>query len=123
MKKLLCFVMALSGCLFIVFSCSKKSEDELNGGATCDSANMKFTANIKPILQSFCFSCHGNGLSQNGINFDTYAGVKAVADNGKLVGAITHAAGFSPMPQNASKLSDCNINKIKDWVNSGALNN
>jgi hypothetical protein len=46
-----------------------------------------------------------------------------VADNGKLVGAITHAAGFLPMPQSAPKLSDCNINKIKDWVNRGALNN
>ena len=84
---------------------------------------MTYAANIKPILQNACFSCHGNGLSQNGINFDTYSGVKAVADNGKLVGAITHASGFSPMPQSAPKLSDCNINKIKDWVNQGAPNN
>jgi hypothetical protein len=109
--------------LVVVFSCSKKNEEELGGNTTCNSTNMTFAANIKPILQNACFSCHGNGLSQNGINFDTYAGVKAVADNGKLVGAITHASGFSPMPQSAPKLSDCNINKIEDWVNHGALNN
>lgn len=109
--------------LLLVFSCSKKNEEELGAGATCDSNNMTYAANIKPILQNACFSCHGNGLSQNGINFDTYSGVKAVADNGKLVGAITHASGFSPMPQSAPKLSDCNINKIKDWVNQGAPNN
>ena len=109
--------------LLLVFSCSKKNEEELGVGATCDSNNMTYAANIKPILQNACFSCHGNGLSQNGINFDTYSGVKAVADNGKLVGAITHASGFSPMPQSAPKLSDCNINKIKDWVNQGAPNN
>ena len=84
---------------------------------------MTYTADIKPIIQSACFSCHGNGQSQNGINFDTYAGVKAVVDNGKLIGAITHASGFSPMPKGGAKLSDCNISKIQDWISRGALNN
>ena len=122
MKKFCSFLPVLL-ILVVVLSCSKKNEEELSGGTTCNSTNMTYDTNIKPILQSACFSCHGNGLSQDGINFDTYAGVKAVADNGKLVGAITHASGFSPMPQSAPKLSDCNINKIKDWVNHGALNN
>jgi hypothetical protein len=105
------------------FSCSKKNEQELGVGAVCDTNNMSYSADIIPILESICFSCHGNGLSENGINFDTYSGVKAVADNGKLVGAISHAAGFVAMPQSAPKLSDCNINKIKSWVNAGAANN
>ena len=108
----------------LLFSCSKKNEEELGGNNnTCESTNMAFATDIKPILQNFCFGCHGNGLSQNGINFDTYAGVKAVAENGKLVGAISHASGFVAMPQSAAKLSECNINKIKNWVSSGALNN
>lgn len=109
--------------LCIVFSCSKNNEQDLGGTNACNSTNMTFAADIKPILQNYCFSCHGNGLSQNGISFDTHAGVKAVAGNGKLVGSITHAAGFLPMPQSAPRLSDCNINKIKDWINRGALNN
>ena len=119
-KKLLVFVLFL-----MIFSCSKKNEEELGGpvNETCESTNMTFIANIKPILQNFCFGFHGNGFSQNGINFDTYAGVKAVADNGKLVGAISHASSFVAMPQSAAKLSECNINKIKNWVSSGALNN
>jgi hypothetical protein len=122
MKKV--FVLSLV-LLFIMFSCSKKNEQEMGEGTatTCETANMTFATNIKPILQNFCFGCHGNGLFQNGINFDTYAGVKTVADNGKLVGAISHASGFVAMPQSAPKLSECNINKIKNWVNSGALNN
>lgn len=122
MKKV-CFALFLL--LFVFFSCSKKNEDELGGNNnnTCVSTNMSFTTNIKPILQNFCFSCHGNGLSQNAVNFDTYAGVKAVADNGKLVGTISHASGFVAMPQSGPKLSECNIDKIKSWVTSGALNN
>ena len=120
------FPVALMLLVFaLVFSCSKKNEEEMTNGSTtsCNSTNMTFATDVKPILQNNCFSCHGNGLSQNGINFDTYAGVKAVADNGKLIGAINHSAGFSPMPQGAPKLSSCNIAKIQDWVNRGALNN
>jgi hypothetical protein len=123
MKRLFYFFLALFGSVVIIYSCSKKNEEDIGGNTTCNSSNMTYTANIKPILQSFCFSCHGNGLSQNGVNFDTYAGVKTVVDNGKLIGVITHAAGFPPMPQGGAKLSDCNISKIQDWINHGALNN
>ena len=121
MKRLGSFLW-LSSVVLILAGCAKDNEEELVGNTSCNSANMTFTS-IKPILQNACFSCHGNGQSQNGINFDSYAGVKVVADNGKLVGSITHAAGFKPMPQGAPKLSDCDINKIKDWVSRGALNN
>ena len=123
MKKLISVSLALVMFLFIVFSCSKENEQELGAGSICETSNMTYAANIQPILENFCYSCHGRGLFQNGINFDTYAGVKAVADNGKLVGAISHSAGFVAMPQSAPKLSDCNINRIKAWVNSGAPNN
>ncbi len=109
--------------LFLMISCSKNNEQELGAGIICETNKMAYAANIQPILQNFCYTCHGMGLSQGGISLDTYAGVKAVADNGKLVGAISHASGFVPMPQNAPKLSDCNINRIKAWVNSGAPNN
>src|SRR5215203_2453815 len=109
--------------LFTIFSCTKENEQELGSGVVCETTNMTYAANIQPILENFCYGCHGRGLSQNGINFDTHAGVKAVADNGKLVGAISHASGFVAMPQSAPKLSDCNINKIKAWVIAGAPNN
>jgi hypothetical protein len=45
------------------------------------------------------------------------------ADNGDLIGNITHAPGHVPMPYGLPKLPDCEINKFIDWVNNGALNN
>lgn len=113
----------------LIISCSKSNEESQNtgggsgGGNNCDTVNMMFTANVLPILKTNCYSCHGNGQVNGGVNFDTYAGVKAVADNGRLIGAITHAQGFSPMPKGMSKLSDCNINKIRSWIGRGTLNN
>ena len=123
MKKLISVSLVVSVLLLIVFSCAKENEQELGAGFTCETSNMTYTKSIQPILESFCYNCHGRGLSQNGINFDTYSGVKAVADNGKLVGAVSHASGFVAMPQSAPKLSDCNIKKIKSWVDAGAPNN
>ena len=119
----------------IIFSCSKSGDDTTGGNTggnntgggtnpgTCDTVNMQYTAHVKPILQGNCYSCHGNGQSNGGVTLDTYNGVKAVADNGKLIGVITHAAGYKPMPQGGAKLSDCNINKIRSWINRGGLNN
>src|SRR5215213_4270870 len=113
MKKLISVSVVLVVLLFIVFSCAKENEQELGAGFTCETSNMSYTKSIQPILESFCYDCHGRGLSQNGINFDTYTGVKTVADNGKLVGAISHSSGFVAMHKSAPRLSDCNIKKIK----------
>lgn len=129
MKKTAYYLLfiVLSSCLWL--ACTKANEESLKpnspggGGNNCDTVAMKYAANIKPILQSACYSCHGNGLNSGGVTLDTYAGVKAVAGNGRLMGAITHASGYAPMPQGGSKLSDCNINKIRGWINHGALNN
>ncbi len=89
----------------------------------CDTANVTFAATIRPILQLSCTSCHAGGNPPGQVNLSNYSGVKAAADNGKLVGSITHASGFSAMPEGGAKLPDCTINKIKAWVNSGAPNN
>ena len=129
MKKL--FLIGIILTSLIVISCSKSNEETLQqntngntGGNNCDTVNMKYAADVLPIIQANCYSCHGNGLSQNGVSLDSYAKVKAQADNGNLIGVITHADGYPPMPQGgAAKLSDCNINKIRSWINRGALNN
>jgi hypothetical protein len=46
-----------------------------------------------------------------------------VAQNGKLYGAVNHSPGYSPMPKGGTKLSACNISKIKAWIDGGSLNN
>lgn len=123
------FILQLIGILLLV-SCSKSNEEEQvpNGGPgggnnNCDTVNITFSAGVLPILKANCYSCHGNGQVNGGVNFDTYTGVKTVADNGRLIGAITHAQGYTPMPQGGTKLSNCNINKIKSWIARGTKDN
>jgi hypothetical protein len=124
-KKARTFLSILTASILLVIGCSKSSEDKLDPPTqtSCDTANMTYSTDIKPILQANCYGCHGNGNTEGGVTLGSYESVKGVVDNGNLIGTITHAAGYPPMPDGGGKLSDCDINKIKAWINSGASNN
>ena len=115
----------------LLVSCSKSNEDDLDGNtggnnppATCVTTNMKYATDIAPIIQANCFSCHSNAnMSISGISLEGHANLIKKVNDGALLGAINHAAGFTPMPQGGAKLSACIINKIKAWVDDGAQNN
>lgn len=93
-------------------------------GNTCDTSAITLSIDINNILSASCFSCHGgDAASGGGIKLEQYSVIKAYADNGRLLSSITHDGRASAMPQDASKLSDCNINKFRAWINAGAPNN
>ena len=98
------------------------AKNEICGTGTCDSVNVTYSQTISPIIQTHCLGCHNNNSAAKVPKFTSYAGVAAVAQNGKLVGAITRQPNFIPMPQ-VGKLTACQISQIRKWVNDGALNN
>jgi cytochrome c553 len=137
MKRYFVIFSAIALVSFTVIACSKDNEQDVanngsnngnngsNGGNnnSCDTANVKFSTGVLPILQANCYSCHGNGQVNGGVALDNFNTVRTRALNGSLIGVITHAQGYPAMPQGGAKLSDCNINKIRSWINNGAQNN
>jgi hypothetical protein len=111
--------------VFFLWACTYHNEEELYGSqaGTCDTTTVSYTADILPLLQSSCYACHSQAASLGGVNIEGHSRVKLYADNGRLLGAASHAPGFSPMPKNGSKLPACEINKIRRWINLGAPNN
>lgn len=89
----------------------------------CDTTIFTYSAAVKPIMDNKCTGCHNPGNLGGNIDLSTYNAVKIVALNGKLFGSISHQAGYSPMPKNAAKLSDCEIAQIQKWIAAGSLNN
>jgi len=89
----------------------------------CDSSNVTFNGSIKPIINNKCLGCHSSAAPQGNINYSTYAGVKAKVDDGRLWGAINHLPGFSALPKNGNKLSECEITQFRKWIAAGAPNN
>jgi cytochrome c553 len=89
----------------------------------CDSTVFTFSGAVKPLIDNKCVGCHNASNLGGGIDLSTYATVKVVALNGKLLGSIKQQSGFSAMPKNGNKLSDCEITQVNKWITAGALNN
>jgi hypothetical protein len=124
------FILAVSitGATIFFWSCYYDSKEflfpEINDG--CDTINITFALSVAPVLDQYCLSCHGNSTAASygsNIKLEDYTDVKAQADNGKLIGSISHESGYSPMPKGASKLDNCIITAIKQWIDAGAQNN
>jgi hypothetical protein len=117
-------ILALSVITFSIISgCYYHKEDALYG-SNCDTSNVTYSTTIKNLLTNYgCLGCHVGGNPPGGINLETYSNVKVMVDNGRLYGAITHSPGFRPMPDGAAKMNDCDIKKVKAWIDSGAPNN
>ena len=121
MNRISFFLLILS--VVLATGCYYDVEEELYPNGNCDTTQVKYTT-INGLLNNYgCMGCHVGGSSSGGILLGNYTQVKASVTNGKLWGAINHLPGFSPMPQGSNKMSTCDINKFKAWIDSGAPNN
>lgn len=120
------FVFALISLFALAFyfnSCKHEPEDSPqpgNGGENppegCDSLFVTYANNVVPIFESKCNWCHSGDLPDGNIDLTDFDQVSIIAQNGALIGALEHQAGFSPMPKDGDKLSLCEIEIIKIWI-------
>lgn len=89
----------------------------------CDTSSFTYSAVVAPMMATYCNGCHNPSSLGGGINLSTYTALKTQALNGKLVGSITHATGYSAMPKSGNKLLDCQIRQVQKWIQAGSLNN
>ena len=89
----------------------------------CDTTDISYTVDVKPIMQSKCNGCHSGNFPSAGLDLTSYSSMANIALNGQLYGVIAHLPGYSPMPQSGNKLPDCEIAQIRSWINQGAPNN
>jgi hypothetical protein len=115
-KILLLLAVVLPGCYY-------DHEETLYPQGECVTTGTSYAQDIVPVIQQQCYVCHSAAVNTGNITLEGHANLVNYAMNGRLLGAIRHESGFVPMPQNAPKLSDCNIAKIEQWITDGALNN
>ncbi len=124
-RKLIVPAIALLTAMFFS-SCYYDKADILypSSGTGCDTVlAVSYSQQVVPMLAQQCYSCHTGSSPSGGILMGTYATDKALADNGKLYGTISYASGYSPMPEGAPKMSDCQLAIIKKWIDASAPNN
>lgn len=122
-KLMMKYLVSILVLLLLLEGCYYDDKELLDPTPACDTTIVTYSGSINPLINAYCTGCHAGPNAPLSINLTTYAGVKAQADNKKLMGTISHSAGFSPMPKNGAQLSSCNIARIRKWIAAGAPNN
>jgi hypothetical protein len=111
------FAWTLTGCYY-------DNEEELYPSQiTCDTTNVTYSNTVKGIVDFSCTSCHNPNNKSGNVDLSNHAALAASVNSGKFLSSIVHDGKASKMPQGAPKLDACKIEKIKNWINKGALNN
>jgi hypothetical protein len=104
-------IMSFSGCYY---------DDEANlypGG--CDTTNITYSGTIAQIMSNNCNTCHNGSAEPFLIITDNYTDLKSISeDNNRLWRAVNHESDF-PMPKDRPPLSDCDLSKIRIWIDNG----
>lgn len=121
-------LLALAGTALLLGACASQNGEDLlaSGGLpapACDTAHVTYAGTVAPLLQQQCSGCHGGSQPAAGFAVGSYAQVRARADNGQLLGTLTHAPGYAPMPKGGAQLAACDLAKLRQWVAAGAPNN
>ncbi len=106
-------------------SCANNKKELLSA---CDSVNVKFAADIKPIIENNCYNCHAAANYTNfggNIKLENYDDIYSFVDTtvGSGGGILLFDVKTGRMPKGRSKLVDCETAKIEKWIKDGALNN
>lgn len=104
----------------VVSSCTKDKVPPTVVDATCTDT-ISFSADILPIMQNNCTSCHDSNNASGGYDLSNHAGV--TQNTAKVLGSMMQDGSASSMPQGAPKLADSLIQKVNCWINQGAKNN
>lgn len=126
--KLLFYPFLLVFCLGVTVGCEHDPEEmTVETGSTCPTGTVSFASEIAPIIKTNCGvpGCHvpggnGNGAFVSGPNAEVdYAVVKSKVDGSSFNNRVLVQ---KDMPQGGS-LTECELNRITEWLNAGAPNN
>ncbi len=113
MKKLLLLLMVAA--VTLVTSC--KDEDD------CDTSGVTYTNTVKEIFDTNCAlsGCHSAAELTTQGSLETYEHAVIFVSFDRILGAINHTEGFTPMPNppGTDQLDECTIDQIEAWITDG----
>jgi hypothetical protein len=102
-------------------SCYKDNKASMYpSSATCDTTTVTWTSDIQPLVNNSCATsgCH-DASGAGGYALNNYAGVKTMVDNQRFITVMVNGT----MPRGGATMDACSINKVRAWINRGALQN
>lgn len=84
-------------------------------------ARAHFDKEIEPLLQEYCFDCHGDGAKKGGVAFDELESDAALLKPDFWVKVLRNVrAGLMPPPRKPRPSAD-EVAKLEQWIKSDAL--
>ena len=122
MKNYIKFLPVIFISVVLFNSCYYDSEEELYkfSKTGCDTTNVTYTLTIAPIIQSSCVGCHSGASPSGNLSLQNYNEIVSAVNSKSLYTRITSTS--NPMPS-AGLMDECNIKKIKIWIDSSMPNN
>jgi hypothetical protein len=116
---------------FCVLSCTYKKYNDINPSGPVNNSAISYATDIKPILITYCFgvgaqTCHVTSSNQGASgDFTTYAGLNSKVTNGTIQSRVFSSGGGMPPSYSSgpTTMTATDLQKFKDWVTQGALNN
>lgn len=111
-----CVIAAIVLC---IFACPARGEDP-------SAAIADYHKKVKPILQRYCFDCHGNGSDEGGVSFDTFSTDREILERKNLWLAVLDnvRAGLMPPPKDVDadfRPTAEEQRQLVNWIKSGAF--
>ena len=128
MKPAIIVAMALAGFAHAVQA--KLTPEQIQKLPPAAAQQIDFTRDIKPILETSCVKCHGQGKDKGGFRIDTRELLVKSGDNGPAVLAgksvesylIELVSGLDPdnvMPVKGSRLTATQVGLLRAWIDQG----
>ena len=124
--------------LITIFLVSASAFSILQGNSTdhesrldaTPSADISYSKDVYPILESRCSKCHMGEFTSKNLNMETYESLMAGSQNGPVIVAgsareslLAQKILTGKMPKRGPKLTPEQVQIIIDWINAGAQNN
>ena len=81
-----------------------------------------FASDVKPILEEFCYGCHGAGAKKGGVTLDAFADETAARRDTKLwLAALKNVRSGIMPPAGEPKPSIADRKQLEQWIKYGAF--
>jgi hypothetical protein len=94
------------------------------------SAQVSFSSDVMPILQTYCIECHGGRRIREGLDMRTHESLLNGSRHGPVLtpgdaneSLFIELIVKGEMPDRGPKVTPAELQMLIDWVNQGALNN
>jgi mono/diheme cytochrome c family protein len=97
---------------------------------TSSGEAVSYSKEILPILETSCVKCHGVEKVSRGLDLTSYEKAMAGSVKGPVIqpgdannSSLVKVIEQGKMPKQGTKLTEAQLELIKNWVNQGAQNN